>query len=257
MGYWGVLPPLVRGGARGRPVAAVDSYVEPVEAHLNAALGRAAATRLGVLLDLQAHPGGPSGEAHTVRGRGRAWTADDWDVQRALVAVAALAGRYGGATAADGSSSTPTPPALLGLSVVKEPNGAIPSDVPLAFYRCAYAAMRAGRQRWLNPAWWGPDTGGRLTAAWAARARRDTDRDVYTCAVKIRLGVRPHGLEKGKHTVVLSYTSHPPANCKTASDERKTQTAAREANIGQSTEARQDTSTDAGRWSAMRTVHDM
>lgn len=147
VGYWGVLPPRARGGPRRRPTAAVDPYVGPVWAHLDAALGWAAAARLGVLLDLHAHPGGQSGEAHSGRARGRAWTAEDWDVETALDAVTALAGRYGGAASADGSSSTATPPALLGLSVVNEPDEAIPPDVLLAFYRRAYAAARAGGLR--------------------------------------------------------------------------------------------------------------
>ncbi|GAB0498572.1 hypothetical protein MMPV_009918 [Pyropia vietnamensis] len=141
VGYWGVLP----RGRRGRSTSS-DPYVGPVWTHLDDALSWAATARLGVLLDLHAHPGGQSGEAHAGRARGDRWTPDDWDVETALDAVAALAGRYGAITAVDGSCSA-TPPALLGLSVVNEPDEHIPPDVLLAFYRRAYAAARAGGLR--------------------------------------------------------------------------------------------------------------
>lgn len=146
VGYWGVLPRAARGGRRGRPAAA-DPYVGPVWTHLDDALGWAAAARLGVLLDLHAHPGGQSGEAHTGRARGSRWSVVDWDVETALDAVAAVAGRYGAAAAAAADGSSGTPPALLGLSVVNEPDEHFPPDVLLAFYRRAYAATRAGGLR--------------------------------------------------------------------------------------------------------------
>lgn len=102
VGYRGVLPP-----------ATTDPYIGPVWTHLDDARGWAASARLGVLVDLHAHPGGRSGEAHMGRARGDRWSAENWDVETALDAVAAVAGRYGaGAAAVDGSPSG-TPPALL------------------------------------------------------------------------------------------------------------------------------------------------
>ena len=59
-----------RGGGRAHRPLAGDPYVGNVWAHLDKALGWAAAARGGVLLDLHAHPGGQSGEAHTARARG-------------------------------------------------------------------------------------------------------------------------------------------------------------------------------------------
>lgn len=141
VGYWGVLPRCRRGLS-----TTSDPFVGPVWTHLDDALSWAAAARLGVLLDLHAHPGGQSGEAHTGRARGDQWTPDNWNVETALDAVGALAGRYG-AAATVGTPSSATPTALLGLSVVNEPDEHIPPDVLLAFYRRAYAAARAGGLR--------------------------------------------------------------------------------------------------------------
>lgn len=102
VGYRGVLPP-----------ATTDPYIGPVWTHLDDARGWAASARLGVLVDLHAHPGGRSGEAHMGRARGDRWSAENWDVETALDAVAAVAGRYGAAAAAVDGSPSGTPPALL------------------------------------------------------------------------------------------------------------------------------------------------
>ncbi|OSX70567.1 hypothetical protein BU14_0720s0007 [Porphyra umbilicalis] len=129
------------GGGAHRPLAG-DPFVGNVWANLDEALGWAAAARVGVLLDLHAHPGGKSGEAHTGRARGGGWHVDDWDIDGALDAVAGLAGCYGSAAGAcgGGGGGGETPPALLGLSVANEPEELIPPDVLLAFYRHAFAA---------------------------------------------------------------------------------------------------------------------
>jgi len=81
--------------------------------------------------------------------RGGRWHVDDWDVDGALDAVAALAGRYGSAAGGcgGGGGGGEAPPALLGLSVANEPDERIPPDVLLAFYRRVYAAVRAGGLR--------------------------------------------------------------------------------------------------------------
>jgi len=95
-------------------------------------------------------PGGAKrGSAHGARAGGGGWHVDDWDIDGALDAVAGLAGCYGSAAGAcgGGGGGGETPPALLGLSVANEPDERIPPDVFLAFYRRAYAAVRAGGLR--------------------------------------------------------------------------------------------------------------
>lgn len=75
----GSAPPRARGGRHGRPAAAVDPSVGRVAAHLGGAAGWAAAAWLAPRLDVDAHRGGPRGEATAGRARGRAWAADGWD----------------------------------------------------------------------------------------------------------------------------------------------------------------------------------
>jgi len=94
VGHWGVVPP--RGG---------DLHVGNVWGHLNEALDWAAAARVGVLLDVHAHPEGQRGEAHTGRARGGGGKGDERDVEGALDAVAALAGCYGSAAGGCGGGA--------------------------------------------------------------------------------------------------------------------------------------------------------